>query len=41
MSTTLASISEAFVTLDRQGRFTYLNAESEYMLRRKSASRMS
>ena len=38
LSTTLASISEAFVTLDRQGRFTYLNAESEYMLRRKSAA---
>lgn len=37
LSTTLASISEAFVTLDRQGRFTYLNTESEYMLRRKSA----
>ena len=38
LSTTLASISEAFVTLDRQGRFTYLNAESETMLRRKSAA---
>jgi len=38
LSTTLASISEAFVTLDRQGRFTYLNSESEYMLRRKSAA---
>jgi diguanylate cyclase (GGDEF)-like protein/PAS domain S-box-containing protein len=36
LSTTLASITEAFVTLDRQGRFTYLNTESEYMLRRKS-----
>ena len=38
LSTTLASISEAFVTLDRQGRFTYLNSESETMLRRKSAA---
>ena len=38
LSTTLASISEAFVTLDRQGRFTYLNSESEYMLRRKGAA---
>jgi diguanylate cyclase (GGDEF)-like protein/PAS domain S-box-containing protein len=38
LSTTLASISEAFVTLDRQGRFTYLNTESEYMLRRNSAA---
>ena len=36
LSTTLASITEAFVTLDRQGRFTYLNTESESMLRRKS-----
>jgi diguanylate cyclase (GGDEF)-like protein/PAS domain S-box-containing protein len=38
LSTTLASITEAFVTLDRQGRFTYLNTESEYMLRRKSVA---
>ena len=37
LSTTLASISEAFVTLDREGRFTFVNSESERMLRRKSA----
>ena len=36
LSTTLASITEAFATLDRQGRFTYLNSESERMLQRKS-----
>ena len=38
LSTTLASITEAFVTLDLQGRFTYCNAEGEYMLRRKSVT---
>ncbi len=37
LSTTLASISEAFVTLDTDGRFTYLNAESERLLGRASA----
>ncbi len=37
LSTTLASISEAFVTLDREGRFTFMNSESERMLRRKGA----
>jgi len=37
LSTTLASTSEAFVTLDRQGRFLYLNTQSEYLLRRKSS----
>ncbi len=36
LSSTLASISEAFVTLDREGRFTYLNSESERLLGRKS-----
>ena len=33
LTTTLASITEAFVTLDRQCCFTYLNQESEQMLR--------
>jgi diguanylate cyclase (GGDEF)-like protein/PAS domain S-box-containing protein len=37
LSTTLASITEAFATLDRQGRFTYLNSESERMLQRTSS----
>jgi len=37
LSTTLASITEAFVTLDTDGRFTYLNAESERLLGRASA----
>ena len=32
LSTTLASISEAFVTLDRDGRFTYVNTETERLL---------
>jgi len=34
LSTTLASITEAFVTLDRQCAFTYLNPESERLLQR-------
>ena len=38
LSTTLASISEAFVTLDRAGCFTYLNHESERLLRREAAN---
>lgn len=33
LTTTLASISEAFVTLDRDARFMYVNAESERLLR--------
>ena len=33
LSTTLASIAEAFVTLDREGRLTYVNAESEQLLK--------
>ena len=33
LSTTLASIAEAFVTLDREGRLTYVNAESERLLK--------
>ncbi|MDB5868354.1 MAG: hypothetical protein JWP96_686 [Polaromonas sp.] len=33
LTTTLASITEAFVTLDRQCCFTYLNQESEKLLR--------
>ena len=37
LSTTLASISEAFVTLDRAGCFTYLNHESERLLRRSAS----
>lgn len=32
LSTTLDSISEAFVTLDREGRFTYFNRESAQLL---------
>ncbi|WP_293603163.1 sensor domain-containing protein [Polaromonas sp. UBA4122] len=36
LSTTLASITDAFVTLDREGRFTYVNHESENLLRRPS-----
>ena len=36
LSTTLASLGEAFVTLDREGRFTYVNAESERLLGRQS-----
>jgi diguanylate cyclase (GGDEF)-like protein/PAS domain S-box-containing protein len=34
LTTTLASITEAFVTLDRQCCFTYLNKESERLLQR-------
>ncbi len=36
LSTTLASISEAFVTLDVTGCFTYLNQESERLLQRSA-----
>ena len=32
LSTTLASITEAFATLNREGRFTYVNPESERLL---------
>ncbi|MDO9358371.1 MAG: diguanylate cyclase, partial [Polaromonas sp.] len=38
LSTTLASIAEAFATLDRDGRFSYLNRECEELLERKSAA---
>ena len=38
LSTTLASIAEAFATLDRDGRFTYLNRECEELLGRSSAT---
>jgi len=38
LTTTLASITEAFVTLDRQGCFTYLNAESERLLQRPASA---
>ena len=37
LTTTLATITEAFVTLDRQCCFTYLNPESEQLLRHTSA----
>jgi diguanylate cyclase (GGDEF)-like protein/PAS domain S-box-containing protein len=36
LSTTLASMTDAFATLDREGRFTYVNHESEKLLRRSS-----
>ncbi|WP_411878548.1 putative bifunctional diguanylate cyclase/phosphodiesterase [Polaromonas sp. YR568] len=36
LSTTLASITDAFATLDMEGRFVYVNPESERLLRRKS-----
>jgi diguanylate cyclase (GGDEF)-like protein/PAS domain S-box-containing protein len=34
LRTTLESITDAFLTLDRQWRFTYMNSESERLLRR-------
>ena len=37
LGTTLASITDAFMTLDSHGRFTYVNAESERLLRRSGA----
>jgi PAS domain-containing protein len=37
LSTTLASMTEAFATLDREGRFTYVNAETCSLLERSSA----
>ena len=37
LSTTLASIREAFVTLDRTGRFNYVNVEAERLLMRESS----
>jgi len=37
LTTTLASITEAFVTLDRECCFTYLNLESERLLQRSSS----
>ncbi len=37
LTTTLASITEAFVTLDRQCCFTYLNQESERLLQKTTA----
>ena len=36
LTTTLASINDAFATLDREGRFTYVNPESERLLHRNS-----
>jgi diguanylate cyclase (GGDEF)-like protein/PAS domain S-box-containing protein len=38
LSTTLASLDEAFVTLDSEGRFTYVNPESERLLERPSTA---
>jgi diguanylate cyclase (GGDEF)-like protein/PAS domain S-box-containing protein len=35
LRTTLESITDAFLTLDRQWRFTYMNSESERLLRRR------
>ena len=37
LTTTLASITDAFATLDQGGRFTFVNRESERLLRRSSA----
>ncbi len=37
LTTTLASITEAFVTLDREARFTYLNQETERLLQKGTA----
>jgi diguanylate cyclase (GGDEF)-like protein/PAS domain S-box-containing protein len=37
LTTTLASITEAFVTLDRQGCYTYLNQESERLLQKTTS----
>lgn len=37
LSTTLASIKEAFVTINKEGVFTYVNRESESLLKRSSA----
>lgn len=37
LTTTLASITEAFVTLDREARYTYLNQETERLLQRSTA----
>ncbi|MEP6964311.1 MAG: EAL domain-containing protein [Polaromonas sp.] len=40
LTTTLASITEAFVTLDRQCCFTYLNTESERLLQRSTGEQL-
>ncbi len=37
LGTTLASMTEAFATLDREGRFTYVNDETARLLRRSGA----
>ncbi len=37
LSTTLASMTEAFATLDRDGRFTYANVRTEQLLGRSSS----
>ncbi|MDP3607218.1 MAG: PAS domain-containing protein, partial [Polaromonas sp.] len=38
LATTLASINDAFVTVDREGRLTYLNPESERLIGRPGAA---
>ena len=38
LATTLASINDAFVTVDREGRLTYLNPESERLLGQAGAA---
>lgn len=38
LATTLASIHDAFVTVDREGRLTYLNPESEQLIGRPGAA---
>ena len=37
LSTTLASINDAFATLDREGRFSYVNRETERLLARPAS----
>ena len=38
LSSTLASLTEAFATLDWEGRFTYINPEGERLLRHKAST---
>ncbi len=38
LSTTLASMTEAFATLDREGRFTYVNAQTCTLLEQRSTA---
>jgi diguanylate cyclase (GGDEF)-like protein/PAS domain S-box-containing protein len=37
LSSTLASLREAFATVDSEGRFTYVNAETQQLLKRSSS----